>query len=70
MSLHGTGKCKVLKLLEQGYALPAVGDVNADIEDVILQATSFFSACYGIKNSVDMTQIRLLVWGKNPERVR
>ena len=65
---HGIGKCKVLKLLEQGYALPAVGDVNADMEDVILQATSFVSACYGIKNSVDMTQTRLLVWGKKTGR--
>ena len=38
---HGIGICKVLKLLKQGHALPAVGNVNADMEDVILQATRF-----------------------------
>ena len=31
---------------------------------MIDQANCFFSACYGMKDSTDMSHTRLLVWGK------
>ena len=65
----GIGKCTVIKVLKDGYDLSAVGNVDAPLLKVIAQATHFISACYGMKESRDMSHTRLLVWGKKAEKV-
>ena len=63
-SYFGVGKGTVIKLLKEGYDLSAIGNVDSPLQNVIHQATCFISACYGMKNSTDMSNTRLLVWGK------
>ena len=60
----GIGKCTVIKVLKDGYDLSPVGNVDAPLLKVIAQATHFISACYGMKESRDMSHTRLLVWEK------
>ena len=38
--------------------------MDAPLQQVIDQASRFISACYGMKDSTDMSHTRLLVWGK------
>ncbi|KAJ8334026.1 hypothetical protein SKAU_G00413450 [Synaphobranchus kaupii] len=63
-SYYGLGKGCVIKVLKAGYELSAIGNVDAPFQQVLNQATAFISACYGIKESTDMSHTRLLVWGK------
>ena len=60
----GIGKCRVIKHLKEGCDISAIGNVDAPLQQVIDQATHFISACYGMKDSIDMSHTRLLVWGK------
>ena len=61
---YSVGKGSVLKNLKAGHDLSAIGNADIPFEQVVKQATAFISACYGIKNSTDMSHTRLLVWGK------
>ncbi len=63
-SYYGLGKGSVIKVLKAGYELSAIGNIDAPFQQVLDQGTAFISACYGIKESMDMSQTRLLVWGK------
>ena len=60
----GIGKGRVIKHLKEGCDLSAIGNVDAPLQHVIDQATRFISACYGMKDSTDMSHTRLLLWGK------
>ena len=60
----GIGKGRVIKHLKERCDLSAIGNVDAPLQQVIDQATRFISACYGMKDSTDMSHTRLLVWGK------
>ena len=60
----GIGKGRVIKHLKEGCDLSAIGNVDAPLQQVIDQATRFISACYGMKDSTDMSHTRLLVWGE------
>lgn len=60
----GIGKGSVIKALKVGYELSAIGNVDAPLQQVIDQATVFFSACYGIEDSKEMSHTRLVAWGK------
>ena len=53
--------------LEKGYNLSAIGDLYSLTKNIIQQANVFVLACYGIKNTTDMSNTRLLYlfWGKN-----
>ena len=58
-SYYGIGKSKVIKILQSGYSIPAVGDVNAELTLVNQEASIFIPACYGYPHCVDtMTTIR------------
>ena len=57
---HGMGKKTVLKKLELGINLDKVGDPDA-LLDVIEQATSLISSCYGYP-STDMSSCRTTAW--------
>ena len=52
---------RVIKHLKEGCDLSAIGNVDAPLQQVIDQATRFISACYGMKDSTDMSHTRLLV---------
>ena len=60
----GIDKGRVIKHLKEGCDLSAIGNVDAPLQQVRDQATRFISACYGLKDSTDMSHTRLLVWGK------
>ena len=55
------GKDRVIKHLKEGCDLSAIGNVDAPLQQVTDQATRFISACYGMKDSTDMSHTRLLV---------
>ena len=62
-SYYGIGKSKVIKILQSGYCILAVGDVNAELTVVNQEASKFVSACYGYPHCVDtMTTIRQKMW--------
>ena len=63
-SYYGLGKGSVIKALKAGYDLSAIGNTGVHLQQVIKQATNFISACYGIKDSTDMSHTRSLVCGK------
>ena len=60
---HGIGKGKMLKAVkEDRCSLSLLGDVTADMEDVIIQSTIFMCSCYGVSNATSMTDARIKVW--------
>ena len=61
--LSALGKSTVVKKLQQGHKLYKLGNKNADIQDVVSEATQFIAACYGRKDSdITMSDIRYDVW--------
>ena len=51
---HGIGKSKMLKAVTaKKYSLSLLGEVNADMEDVINQATAFMCKCNSMSNSIN-----------------
>ena len=49
---QGIGKSKMLKAVKaKKYSLSLLGEVNADMEDVINQATAFMCKCYTLSNT-------------------
>ena len=60
--LWGIGKGTILKQLTDGRQLKSLGDLDADIPDVISEATAFYAACYGSHATEDMSAIRFDVW--------
>ena len=61
---YGIGKGKVLKVLKSGLTLNAVGDIHAQTNDIIQETTTFVSTCYGVPQSLSMTETRLAMWAK------
>ena len=64
--LYRIGKATVLNILRQGHQITGLGDIDANLSEVIQQATTFISHCNGIvsKESDTMTDIRYAVWQK------
>lgn len=63
--LHGIGKLTMLKTLkEHKHSLSLLGDLSANFEDVVSQATKFIGSCYGIHNAISMTDVRVKTWIK------
>lgn len=58
----GIGKGKIVKVLRSGLSLSLLGDERAEMNDVIEQATSFISACYGQHGCKQMSETRVKVW--------
>ena len=42
--------------------LTNLGDIDANIDDIVSEATVFISACYGVKDDTSMSEIRIAVW--------
>ena len=60
---HGIGKGKMLKAVQTGKcSLSLLGDVNADMKDIVNQATAFMCRCYNVANAATMTEARIKVW--------
>ncbi|KAL8585712.1 hypothetical protein ACOMHN_049058 [Nucella lapillus] len=60
---HGIGKGKMWKTVKGGKcSLNLLGDLSADIDAVVYQATQFMCACYGIDDATSMTGARVKVW--------
>jgi hypothetical protein len=65
---YGIEKKTVVKFLKRGLMLNKLGDTSAAIEDVIKEATSFITACYGMDDQSTMSSTRYKVWLKKQER--
>ena len=60
---HGIGKSKMLKTVKaEQCSLSLLGDVNANMKDIIKQATAFMCNCYNVSNVTTMTEARIKVW--------
>lgn len=60
---HGIGKAKMLKVVKNGSCrLNSLGDLTADFEVVVKEATKFIVECYGVKDADTMTDARVKVW--------
>ena len=60
---HGIGKNKMLKAVKaKKYSLSLLGEVNADMKDVINQAMAFMCKSYSMSNTASMTEARIKVW--------
>ena len=60
--LWGIGKGTVIKMLKVGNQLNKLGVVDTELPDVVEEATHFYAACYGMKDTHDMSTIRYNVW--------
>ena len=60
---HGIRKSKMMKAVKaKKCSLSLLGEVNADVEDVINQAMIFMCKCYSMSNTASMTEARIKVW--------
>ena len=66
--LHGIGKGTVINKLKQGHTFKHLGDLHASLDEVMAEATKFIGACYGSKETDDLSQIRVDLWSKKWER--
>ena len=60
--LYGIGKATALKSLSSGTSLKLLGMEDINMEEVVAEATSFISKCYGSKYDGDMSEMRYAVW--------
>ena len=59
---YGIGKGKMLKVAKEAEnSLSLLGNMAANMEDVIEQATSFMATCYSVQ-AANMTEARVKVW--------
>ena len=60
--LHGIDKGTVINTLKQGHAFKHLGDIHSSLDNVMAEATKFIGACYGSKETNDLSQIRVDIW--------
>ena len=51
---YGTGKAKVIKVLQSDHKLSYISNQESDTGEVIREATAFIVACYGVVGSWQM----------------
>ena len=56
--MWGIGKATVVKLLLKGLRLDKLGEVNAQMDDIVAEATMFAAACYGSISTGIMSEVR------------
>ena len=60
---HGIGKTKMLKAVKSNQcSLHLLGDVDASMEDITIQATAFICRCCNIPDVATMTEARIKAW--------
>ena len=60
--IYGIGKVTALKVLKSGMTLNVLGQHDADMDDVVSEATSFIAECYGSRTKGDLSEIRYTIW--------
>lgn len=58
----GIGKAAALRSLHCGNKLQLLGKIDANIGDVVKEATYFMSVCYGSRKRENMSDVRVNVW--------
>ena len=51
-----------MKVLKSGVTLNVLGQHDADMDDVVSEATNFIAACYGSRTKGDVSEIRYTIW--------
>ena len=60
---NGIGKGKMLRAVKEDQcSLSLLGDVSADLENVINQSPNFMCSCYSVPSATSMTDARIKVW--------
>ena len=59
---YGIGKATALKSLSSGTSLKLLGMEDVNMDEVVAEAASFISKCYGSKYDGDMSEMRFAVW--------
>ena len=60
--IYGIGKVSALKVLKSGMTVNLLGQNDADMDDVVSEATRFIAACYGSRTKGDLSEIRYTIW--------
>ena len=55
------GKMKIINILKKGFKFKHLGRAQSDITEVIQEAISFMTSCYGSKSN-SMNDARIAVW--------
>ena len=55
------GKMKMIKVLKKGFKFKHLGHAHSDMTEVIQEAISFMTSCYGSKSN-SMSDARIAVW--------
>ena len=67
--IHGIGKGKIVKKMLSGMKLTNLEDIDANIDEIVSEATVFISACYGVKDATSVSETRVAV-GKTKTATR
>ena len=59
--MNGIGKVTAINQLNKGAIITLLGDIESNIDDVVLEATTFIAKCYG-KEGENMSDVRFAVW--------
>ena len=63
--LYGIAKGKMLSAVkENSHSLDLLGQLAANFDEVMQQATSFITSCYSVKGAKTMTEARIKLWNK------
>lgn len=68
--LFGIGKATAMKVLAKGQCLNLLGVEGTVMDDVVAEAASFISVCYGMKSALSMSELRYVVWAKKMANAR
>ena len=58
----GIGKATAIKCLKKGHCLHKLGETEANIDEVVAEATAFMAACYGSNKKESMSDVRIDIW--------
>ena len=63
--LYGIAKGKMLSAVKENcHSLDLLGQLAANFDEVMQQATSFITSCYSVKGAKTMTEARIKLWNR------
>ena len=66
--MFGIGKKKIVSVLQQGFHLQKLGDIQSEKTSIIEECSKFVAACYGFKGKSNLTKARFSLWVKRTKK--
>ena len=66
--MFGIGKKKIVSVLQQGFHLQKLGDIQSEKTSIIEECSKFVAACYGFKGESNLTKARFSLWVKRTKK--